>query len=93
MAKRNLFLKYFLQFFSGAFVAQFLGLLISPILSRIYTPQDFAFFTLYLQILHPLTILSSLSLFILIPKHKDSNLNPIIFQISILFSVFFSILI
>ena len=93
MAKKNLFLKYFLQFFSGAFVAQFLGLLISPIISRIYTPQDFAFFTLYLQILHPLTILSSLSLFILIPKHKDSNLNPIIFQISILFSVFFSILI
>lgn len=44
------FLKFFLMFFSGTLLAQIITIAISPVLTRIYTPEDFGVYAVYLSI-------------------------------------------
>tara|TARA_B100001971_G_C18266390_1_gene593039 strand:+ start:224 stop:1471 length:1248 start_codon:yes stop_codon:yes gene_type:complete len=86
MGNKNIFIKDFTKFFSGVFLSQIISFSISPILSRIYTPSDFGSFTLYMQILMPLTVIGSLSLNLLMPRFKLPELKVLTFQVVMLIS-------
>ena len=44
------FIKNILELATGTSIAQFIPILISPILTRIYTPEDFGLFALFIAI-------------------------------------------
>ena len=80
-------LKNVVTLLSGTVLAQAVPILISPILTRIYTPSEIGVYTIFFATVNILAILSSgrLELAILIPKHrKDSYL---ILKLSLVFSV------
>lgn len=94
---KNKFLQNVLTLMSGTAIAQVITLIISPILTRYYTPEEFgelAFFTTSVAIL---AIVSSLRLehSIMLPKSNDEAIK--IYRITVLFSgivnlcVFFSL--
>lgn len=93
MANKNIFIKDFTKFFTGAFVAQVLGFALSPVLSRIYLPEDFGIFTFYSQILAASIVLGGGSIFLLLPIIKDRSVNKPIFQIVMIFSLIISLII
>ena len=47
---KNEFVKHVLTLISGTSVAQFIPIAISPILTRIYTPEDFSVLGIYISI-------------------------------------------
>ncbi|GKV66230.1 MULTISPECIES: lipopolysaccharide biosynthesis protein [unclassified Sporosarcina] len=53
------FVKYFLMFFSGTLLAQIVTIAISPILTRIYTPEDFGIYGVYLSIVSLLIVFAT----------------------------------
>ena len=93
MNNKNIFIKDFFKLFSGAFAAQLVGFSISPILSRVYAPSDFGLFTLYIQFLSPLTVLSGGSMYLLLPKLKNKELSESIFYLVMFSSVFLAAMI
>ena len=44
------FYKNFLVLFKGSFLAQFIPLILSPVIARIYTPQEFGVLALFVSI-------------------------------------------
>lgn len=87
MRNKYKFIKDFSKFFTGALFAQIIGFALSPLLSRIYAPEDFGLFTLYIQTLSPLIVLGGSSLFLLLPKMKDAEVARNVFQISTFLSI------
>ena len=89
---RGEFLKNVSTLISGATFVQIVAILIYFILSRIYTPEDFGVFGLYLSIVSITGIISTgkYEMAIMLPKQdKDAmNLLKLIGLISIVFSVF-----
>lgn len=94
------FLKNIFTLLSGSTIAQIITFLAIPVLTRIYTPQDFGFFAIYFSIA---TIISTIStgryeLAIMLPKHKKDALSiikgtfRIVFIISILSFVLIAVL-
>jgi len=75
---------------SGATIAQIIALISIPILTRIYTPEDFGFFAIYLSIANILATLSTgrYELAIMLPDKKENAIAIIkgIFRIAITFS-------
>jgi len=90
--KENKFLKDISKFFSGAILAQLISFLLSPVLSRLYIPRDFGEFTLYVQVLSVVVILSGSSLFLLLPKFKDKYITKSTLSIVSILSLMVSIL-
>ncbi|MFH1547412.1 MAG: oligosaccharide flippase family protein [bacterium] len=96
---KQLFLKYFkgsdyrknvITMVSGRIVAQVIPILITPLLTRIYSPEEFGIFAVYNSIV---TIVSMMSngrycLAVILPK-KDKNAHDLIFLSSVL-SIFSS---
>jgi len=62
-----------LKLISGTFIAQVIGILLIPILTRLYSPSDFGVFQLFLSISSILVIFSCFSyqLAILLPKEDE----------------------
>jgi len=62
---------------AGNFGAQILGIAAMPLLTRAYSPQDFATFNLFSQIVAALSIILTLRLeyFVMLPKHFDEAIN------------------
>lgn len=54
--KEREFLKFFLMFFSGTLLAQIVTISLSPILTRIYTPEDFGVYGVYISIVSLLIV-------------------------------------
>ena len=77
----------------GNSIAQAIPLLISPILARIYSPDNFAVFGLYMSILAILTVFvtGKYELAIMLPKSNRNALN--VFALSIIISVINSLII
>ena len=91
--KENKFLKDFTKFFSGTIIAQIIAFAVSPILSRLYLPEDFGYFTLFSQFLAVALIFSGSSLFYLLPRFKTEQLAQMVFSIIIRTSMLISIFI
>ncbi|WP_135610693.1 oligosaccharide flippase family protein [Methanococcoides sp. AM1] len=62
---------------SGSMIAQFFGILLFPIISRIYSPDDFGVFQLFLSISSIVAIISCLTyhLAIMLPKKNEDSAN------------------
>ncbi|EFK95942.1 polysaccharide biosynthesis protein, partial [sediment metagenome] len=71
------FIKNIFTLLSGSTIAQVITLLAIPVLTRIFTPQDFGFFAVYFSLA---TIVSTVAtgryeLAIMLPKHKKDALS------------------
>lgn len=62
---------------SGAAIAQAIPIAVSPILSRIYTPEDFGVLALFISIVSIISVVASgrYELAILVPKEDDDAIN------------------
>ena len=77
------FSKNVLQLVSGSVVAQFLGFLLTPIITRIYLPGDFGILQLFLSISNIIVAFSSLSYdrAILLPQEDDDSATLLVLSI------------
>ncbi|MAM30002.1 MAG: hypothetical protein CMC13_13350 [Flavobacteriaceae bacterium] len=84
--------KNVVKVFSGTLLAQLIGICIYPILTRLYTPEDFSNLALYLSTVTVVSSISSLKYekAILIPENDNDALG--IVKLSILINLFFSLL-
>jgi O-antigen/teichoic acid export membrane protein len=87
------FTRNVLTLMTGTTIAQAIPIAITPILTRIYSPEDFALFALYGSILMLLSVMATgkYELAITIPKNNIEAKNIVI--LSILISIFLSIFI
>jgi O-antigen/teichoic acid export membrane protein len=87
------FAKHVLLITGGSAFAQIVNILASPLITRLYTPEDFGFFSVYSSILGPLAVISSLKYELAIPVAKDEEtaVNILFLCISILISFVFLI--
>lgn len=71
------FFKNVLKLVSGTIIAQIIGILLVPIITRLYSPGDFGVFQLFLSISGILIIFSCLSyqLAIMLPKKDEDSAN------------------
>ena len=78
-----------LTLMTGTTIAQAIPIAISPILTRIYTPEEFGVFALYLSIimLFSSLVAGKYELSILIPKHEKDAKNLVLLSISVSFIV------
>jgi len=83
LSKRSEFTKNVLTLLSGTSIAQIIPIIISPILTRIYTPEDFGLFALYNSIIliFATFIGGKFELAILLPEKKEDALNITILSI------------
>lgn len=81
------FSKNVLTIMTGNGIAQIIPILISPVLSRIYSPKDFGIFGLYLSISSLLSIIATgrYEMAIMLPK-KQNEVNAIVKLILIILS-------
>jgi len=87
---RSNFFRNILTMFSGASIAQIITLLSIPILTRLFSPEEFGFIALYLSIANIFGTISSgkYDLAIMIPKNDNDAIK--IFSGSILIVIIFS---
>ncbi|MHC8514319.1 lipopolysaccharide biosynthesis protein [Sporosarcina sp. ITBMC105] len=74
---KNAFMKHVLTLMKGTAIAQFLPVLISPILTRMYTPEEFGIFAIYIAVISVLTPIVSgrYELAIALPKEERKALS------------------
>jgi O-antigen/teichoic acid export membrane protein len=79
-----------LTLMTGTTIAQAIPIAISPILTRIYTPEDFGMFALYMSVASILSVVATgrYELAIMLPKKDEDAVN--IVALSILISFFVS---
>ncbi|MGE6961700.1 lipopolysaccharide biosynthesis protein [Bacillus thuringiensis] len=90
---QNTFLKKILLLMSGTALGQLIIFLSSPILTRLYSPEDFGLLNLYTSILSVLLVLCSLRYEMAIPIAEDEQETIHIVIISIFILIAFSALI
>ena len=80
-----------LTLMTGATIAQAIPIAISPILTRIYTPEDFGIFALYIAIASSVSVMATgrYEIAIMIPKKDDDAINVVVLSILIAFIVGF----
>lgn len=80
-----------LTLMTGTTIAQAIPIAISPILTRIYTPEDFGVFALYMALVSLLAVFTTgqYDLAIMLPKYEKSAIN--IVRLSLLINTIFSI--
>ena len=69
----------FAKLFSASVVAQVIGLLVYPILSRMYSPEDFGLLNLFLSIGGVITLLSTAEYYnaIVLPKEEEEGITVV----------------
>ena len=84
------FARNVLTLMTGTTIAQAIPIAISPILTRIYTPEDFGMFALYMSVASILSVVATgrYELAIMLPKKDEDAIN--IVALSILISFFVS---
>lgn len=90
--KRSDFTKNIVKLISGTFIAQIISIAISPILSRIYSPEDFGLFTLVSSIYAFVALVAGgrYEQAILLPKRHTEAAN--IFVLAIFINFLFALL-
>lgn len=85
------FTKNVLTLMTGTTIAQALPIAISPILTRIYTPEDFGVFALYMAIASIVSIIATgrYEMAIMLPKKDSDAINIVILSILISFFISF----
>lgn len=80
-----------LTLMTGTSIAQAIPLAISPILTRIYTPEDFGIFALYMSVASMIAVTATgrYELAIMLPKKDDDAMNIVALSIVISFFVSF----
>lgn len=93
----NSFVKHVLTLMKGTAIAQFLPILISPILTRIYTPEQFGVFAIYIAVISVLTPIISgrYELAIALPNDEKRALAlfNLTFVINICITIFITLVI
>ncbi|PUE67495.1 lipopolysaccharide biosynthesis protein [Arcobacter lacus] len=86
----NDFVKNVLTLMTGTTIAQIIPIAISPILTRIYTPEDFGIFAFYIAIISLLAVFTNgqYDLAIMLPKYEKNAIN--IVGLSLLINTIFS---
>ncbi len=84
------FSRHVLTLMTGTTIAQAIPIAISPILTRIYTPEDFGIFALYMSIATLLSVVATAryELAIMLPKKDEDAANIVV--LSLLISVIVS---
>ncbi len=87
------FIKNSLTLFTGTTVAQIIPVLISPFLTRLYTPGDFGVLALYMSFASVLAVFATgrYELAIMLPKKNEDAVN--LFSLSFIISVLISLVI
>lgn len=85
------FVRNTLTLMTGTTIAQGIGIAISPILTRIYTPEDFGVFALYASVVSIVYsfVCGKYELAIMLPKDKKSAIDVFMVSIFVSFIVFF----
>ncbi|MCD4790320.1 MAG: oligosaccharide flippase family protein, partial [Bacteroidales bacterium] len=85
------FLKNVITLMSGTAIAQAIPVLISPILSRLYTPEDFGVLALFMSIAAVISVIATgrYELAIMLPKKKRDAYN--VLALSLLFTFIVSV--
>lgn len=93
LIKDGSFTKNVIMITSGAVFAQALSTLLSPVITRLYSPEEYGVLTVYLALLGIINLLGALSYESAIPIADDDEkaFNILILCISILFSVTLSL--
>ncbi|MFA5455716.1 MAG: oligosaccharide flippase family protein [Sulfurimonas sp.] len=80
-----------LTLMTGTTIAQAIPIAISPILTRIYTPEDFGVFALYVAIASILSVVATgrYEMAIMLPKKDEDAINIVALSIAISFFVSF----
>ncbi len=83
------FSKNVLTLMTGTTIAQSIPIAISPILTRIYTPEDFGVFAIYLSILSILAVIATgrYELAIMLPKQNRDAINIVALSFLIALSI------
>ena len=88
---QSVFARNVLILASGTTLAQAIPILVSPLLTRIYTPEEFGIFAFYMAILSILSVIATAryELAVMLPKDdiEAANLLMLSFSIAILFSL------
>ncbi|GKV57404.1 polysaccharide biosynthesis protein [Sporosarcina sp. NCCP-2222] len=84
---KNQFVKHVLTLMKGTAIAQFLPILISPILTRIYTPEQFGLFAIYIAIISVLTPIISGRYELAIALPKDERKALALFYLTFLINI------
>ncbi len=76
---------------TGTTIAQAIPIAISPILTRIYTPEDFGVFALYVSLASVMSVVATgrYELAIMLPKKDEDAMNVVVLSIAIAFLVSF----
>jgi len=74
---------------SGTVIAQAIPILISPILTRIYTPEQFGIFALFMSIIGSISIIASLryEIAIMLPENDKDSANIVALSFIIIFII------
>jgi len=88
---RSEFSRNVLTLMSGTTIAQAIPIAISPILTRIYTPEDFGVFALYMAIASIVAVVATgrYEMAIMLPKKDEDAINIVALSIIISFIVSF----
>ena len=84
------FTRNVLTLMTGTTIAQAIPIAISPILTRLYTPEDFGVFALYIGIVAILSVFATGKYELAIMMPKDNQEAFSILLLSICISMFFS---
>lgn len=82
------FITNVIKLVSGSVIAQMLGVLLIPIITRLYAPDDYGIFQLFLSISSILAIVSCLSyqMAIMLPKDDEDSINIVALCIILVFT-------
>lgn len=94
---KNQFARSVITLMAGTGLAQVLPIILSPILTRLYTPEEFGMFALYASVcaIFAVLVTGKYDLAIVIPKYENEavNLVALVLMLSLLVSaVFFALL-
>lgn len=92
--KSNEFYSNFTTLMSSSIISQAIPILISPLLSRIYTPADFSLLAIYLAITNLLAVIATgrYDLAIMLPEKDEDAINLLALSIFISFILFLFLL-
>ncbi len=84
-------IRHFMALFSSSIIGQGLALLLAPVLSRLFVPDDFGLAALYLSILSILSVFSTAKYeqAIMLPREENAaiHLFRLVLRLTILFSI------
>ncbi len=91
--KKSEFVKNSITLFTGTTVAQIIPVLISPLLTRLYTPGDFGVLALYMSFASVLAVFATgrYEMAIMLPRKDSDAIN--LFLLSLVVSIFVSLVV